>query len=216
MHRLEGRALGRTAEEFRLENELPTGLSALAILPYRDLFPGCTADDTLILAGRDVDWSEWRRFAREHEALDDARFERLEGLKDGTWVAYPDSHPPHVRWIRMRLPNAQLAGRGDDGRLHVLASRPIEDLAHHDLLALYDDGDTDADTLEQLERDHWSSKLGGAPSFSQGTLRALSRSRGTVLPFLGQLRGDVAHDPYGYTFYVFGDAAGNFAITHQR
>ena len=120
-------------------------------------------------------------------------------------------------WILTSVPRATLAGREVDGRLLKLATREIEDLTTDEVNALFDDGDIEEDVLQRRRTEHWSSKLGGAPSFSQATLRARSRSRGVELPFLGQLRGDVIYDRYGYSYYLFGDVSrGELAITAQR
>ncbi len=77
--------------------------------------------------------------------------------------------------------------------------------------------DLDEDERAALETAHWSSKIGGSPSFSQSTLRALSKRTGAVLPFLAQIGGDAAYDAYGYRFYLFGDVAtGELSLTSQR
>lgn len=220
---LVARKLTTTKDPYDITLPLPSGYAPLAVLPARELSADCGDDLAFVLAIRAISWKDWERFAKEHEALDDGIFERFEGQLDELqrdsplWVPSDLAHPPHVRWMRLRVDNAVLAGLGPDGRLYRLVTTPVEDHSAQDLAALMDNGDMPADLLEELRNNHWSSKLGGAPSFSQATLRARSRSRGELLPFLAQLAGDVVCDPFGYTFYVFGDLVrSELAMTYQR
>jgi len=206
-----------------LDVSLPAGYSTIAVVPLSMLGQARALDEHFVLATRDVDWAQWERYAQEHEKLDDARFERLDEVwQDGrqvsvAWVPHPHSHPPHTRWLIVPGPGRTLAGADETGQLRRLTASPIEDVTHDGLHALRDDGEVDADTIERLERDHYSSKIGGAASFVQATIRAVSRTAGSELAFLAQLRPDVAYEPYGYTYYVFGDLTlGQFAVTYQR
>jgi hypothetical protein len=212
------------AEPLRLDLELPASYRALAVLPGLELGLVQTPSEVVVLASRDVKWSNWKEYSQEHAETDDGLFERLSEryengrLVEERWEIDHFANPAHVRLVRTRVDSsAILAGIDEHAILRRLACEDFDDLSTDQLERRFEEGDIGEDERVAMERRHWSSKIGGVPSFSQATYRSRSKRSSGLLRFLAQVGPDVAFDPYGYMFYVFGDPkSGELSLTAQR